>query len=555
MKNTKNLKKENFSNRIYFQVEDILFKKDVLADIKVTIKRKDRIIKIRLNNNKSFCVSYEKYGKKKILDDDRNKQWIKLLEKSINKQLKKSSFKKSYIINLNDNVKLSNLKNVSNLEEIEIISPTTIVCYAGYKDISEFINLNDSKVKVQEDDYVEIPSDEIKQIEDINENIEEIVTQSRSIKSRSRALKQPYLTRIGDSKTNNNNVYPENLYVFVLDTGIYEHADLNINKEMSMDFTDSSIGWSDRIGHGTHVAGTIGAKNSSFAVAPGVTLIAHKVLADNGRGSTENIIRSLTEIEKFKQKNPSSNVIVNMSLGRTISRSEAIYNAYNTTGYPTKTTKYKKNYETLIQKLISLGVTFMIAAGNSTIDASAAIPGRVPEAITVGAYVFSNNQPNSRGPNNNIATFSNFGYLIDIMSPGVDIYSTWHGYIDDDTEDNKIYSTISGTSMATPIVTGAVVNMIKVESVKNPGKILTPSEIKQRLQDDSIQSYNVDSTLNRKIVMENKSESLCWRPQTSIFTEGDCKKWWLNTNNLEKTRPYSLYIGPYTKDEKIITNY
>jgi subtilisin family serine protease len=550
----KKCNKPSFSTEIYFQVENILYEKDVLADIKVKIKCKEKVIKIMLNNNKYLSICYKKYGKKKILDEDRNKKWIKLLKKSINKQLKKSSFKNVYIAELNDNVKLSDLKKRSLLEEAERISANTIVFYATDKNLDAFIRLNASKLNIEQSEFIAVPANERDRINKINENINELVNESRSIKSRSRALKKSYLTRIGDSNTNNNNVYPSNLYVFVLDTGIFKHRDLNIDEKLSMNFTDSEIGWSDRDGHGTHVAGIIGAKNSRFALAPGVKLIAHKVLGDDGLGSTENIFRSLNEIKNFKQKNPSSNVVVNMSLGENLSREEVISSSY-INGIPTKPPKFV-SCEKLIQELIKMGVTFIVAAGNDTADASVTTPARVPEAITVGAYVF-NEVDNPKEPNNNIADLSNFGSSISIMAPGVEIYSTWHGYVDEDTINNTLYTSLSGTSMATPIVTGAVVNMINVEYRRDPSKILTPSEIKQRLQDDSKNSSLNGNTQNEKISMINNSKSLCWEnPPPSNYNETDCNNFWFTPKNLEKTYPHSLYIGSYNNENGVpISNY
>lgn len=558
----KKCNKLSFSTEIYFQVENILYEKDVLADIKVKIKCKEKVIKIKLNNNKYLSICYKKYGKKKILDEDRNKKWIKLLKKSINKQLKKSSFKNVYIADLNDNVKLSDLKNISLLEEVEAISASTIVFYATDKNLDAFIRLNVSNLNVEQADFFTVPDNEQDRINNINENMNELVIQSRSIKSRSRALKKSYLTRIGDSNTNNNNVYPSNLYVFVLDTGIFKHEDLNIDENLSMDFTDSEIGWSDMNGHGTHVAGIIGAKNSIFAVAPGVKLIAHKVLGDDGKGSTENIVRSLTKIKEFKQdkqkKNIAVNIVVNMSLGDNLSRKEVISSSY-VNGIPTKPPKFASD-EKLIQELIGMGITFIIAAGNETVDASVSTPARVPQAITVGSYAF-NEVNNPKEPNNTIADFSNFGPLVTIMAPGVDIYSTWHGYVDEDTIDNTLYTSLSGTSMSTPFVTGAVVNMIKVESMRNPSKILTPSEIKQRLQEDSINSFNDNSlngnTRNKQISMKmtDKSKSLCWKQPPSYYNKTDCNNFWFAPGNLEKTRSYSLYIGNYKINNQLVSNY
>jgi len=562
----KNNDKKKLSTHIYFQVEDILYEKDNAADIKITIKRKEKIVKIRLNNNKSFCISYKKYCKKEILDDD--KKWIRTLKKSIHKQLKKTSFKKLFIITLANNVNLRQLKKINEIKIDSRLSDNTYSCYANDQDIDIFVSANDSKVTFEENEYIEVPADEIEQIERINENIEDISENIgdalRSIKSRSRSksIKEPHLTRIGDSNTNNNIVYPPNLYVFVIDSGIYEHPDLNINKELSRDFTNSDIGWSDNNGHGTHVAGTIGAKNSNTAVAPGVQLIAHKVLGENGRGSVGEVIESLGVIKKFKEDYPSSIIVVNMSLGMSTARNNALSYSYGSNGVATNPPIFSE-IEKRIQNLIQMDVTFIIAAGNSTIDAYTVTPARIPQVIAVGAYVYSKNpNPICRGgycgSKNNIAIFSNFGSSVSIMAPGVDIYSTWHGYINktEMNNNNNVYGTLSGTSMAAPIVTGAVVNMIRAELNKT-GTILTPSEIKQRLQNDSEESYNdinFNVSRNEKIVMTNNVRSLCWTPPSS-FTQTECNTWWFTPNNLQKTRPYSLYVGSYKKNGVSISNY
>ncbi|MGW6513245.1 S8 family serine peptidase, partial [Streptomyces niveus] len=84
------------------------------------------------------------------------------------------------------------------------------------------------------------------------------------------------------------------------------------------------------------------------------------------------------------------------------------------------------------------GVTFGVAAGNDSSDASATSPARVEEAITVASSTVDDEQ----------SSFSNYGSIVDIYAPGSDITSTWNGS-DTDT------GTISGTSMATPHVVGA----------------------------------------------------------------------------------------------------
>ena len=85
-----------------------------------------------------------------------------------------------------------------------------------------------------------------------------------------------------------------------------------------------------------------------------------------------------------------------------------------------------------VSAAIQAGMPFAIAAGNENVDAGTTSPARVEAAITVGASDISNNR----------ADFSNFGAVVDVFAPGVDITSAW---IDSDTSTNKI----SGTSMAT----------------------------------------------------------------------------------------------------------
>jgi hypothetical protein len=119
--------------------------------------------------------------------------------------------------------------------------------------------------------------------------------------------------------------------------------------------------------------------------------------------------------------------------------------------------------------------------------------------------------------------------------------------------------------MAAPIVTGAVVNMIAVEAMKNPNKILTPQEIKNRLRSDAENSYAANT--NEKIKMVNPRKDLCWA-SPSEFKKNDCYNWWFNPtvnrrngniialSSLDQTYPYSVYIGRYTtKDGNLIENY
>jgi subtilisin family serine protease len=266
-----------------------------------------------------------------------------------------------------------------------------------------------------------------------------------------------------------------NTYVFVFDTGVEQHPLLNINTEFSRDFTVPRFlrngkenplfknGWStdsldprrNRLnGHGTHVAGTIGANNPTFAVAPGAPIVAYKILP----GTNVTMEKALTELENFRDNHPSANIIVNMSIG-----------------FAARTPQLRR-FETTINRLaLEKNITFVAAAGNSARDSSTSSPARLEGAITVASYDNALNQ---------FSWFSNFGNSVDIMAPGENIFSTWL---------NNGFNSIDGTSMATPIVAGACVNMIAVESRRNPNTILNPRQIKNRLRYDAINSLNNNS--------------------------------------------------------------
>ena len=221
--------------------------------------------------------------------------------------------------------------------------------------------------------------------------------------------------------------------VWIIDTGVdTDHPDLDVDTELSKCFVNNETSVEDDNGHGTHVAGIIGALNNSIGVvgvASGVKIIALKALNDDGEGSTSQLIRALN----YVGQNAISGEVVNMSLG-TDTISAALDNAVLT----------------LAQK----GILFSIAAGNESQKASLSSPGRVnhPNIFTVSAI-------DSLG---RFASFSDFGNdVVDLAAPGVRIVSTYS---------KGRYAQLSGTSMAAPHVAGILV--IEGKNIRTRGTAL-----------------------------------------------------------------------------------
>lgn len=222
------------------------------------------------------------------------------------------------------------------------------------------------------------------------------------------------------------------IVVGIIDTGIdYLHPALGggigpLFKVIGgYDFVNNDNDPMDDNGHGTHVAGIIAAKSDKVTgVAPGVSLMAFKVLDKWGSGMESTVIAG---IEHCVDPNNDGDItdkvdIANMSLG-----------GYGNPDDP---------ISTAVNNASSLGVTFCIAAGNSWDFSTIGSPGTARSAITVGALDNQNNVADfsSKGPNK-----EDFSIKPEIVAPGVDIYSAYL---------NNTYAVFSGTSMATPYVTG-----------------------------------------------------------------------------------------------------
>ncbi|XP_072177250.1 extracellular serine proteinase-like [Diadema setosum] len=216
--------------------------------------------------------------------------------------------------------------------------------------------------------------------------------------------------------------------VYILDSGINPNNTYFGGRAV---VGTDTVGGQDGIdcdGHGTHVAGTIGA--DSFGIARAATLYGIRVLDCNGRGTLTGLLDGLDWV----RKNAKKPAIVSMSL--TSIGSDALDAAVN--------------------DVYNDGITVVAAAGNDEADACYYSPGRNPNVLTVAATNDNDNEP----------AFSNYGNCVDLYAPGVYITSTWY------TSDNAT-ATISGTSMACPHVTGAAAIILQEHNSYSPRQVMT----------------------------------------------------------------------------------
>jgi subtilisin len=218
---------------------------------------------------------------------------------------------------------------------------------------------------------------------------------------------------------------------WIIDTGIdLDHPDLNVDATRSRSFISGQTSADDENGHGTHVAGIIGAKNNAIGttgVASGVKLVSLRVMDDEGEGRLSGIIQAVN----YVVQNGRAGDVVNMSLG-----GEGI----------------SATLERAIIRGAEAGILFAIAAGNEGKKVEDYSPARVNHAnvFTVSAM----NQ------NNRFASFSNYGTSIDVCAYGVRIPSAYM---------NGGYATLSGTSMSAPHVSGLL--LIKGSNLPTHGTV------------------------------------------------------------------------------------
>ncbi|MGV7002489.1 S8 family peptidase [Priestia megaterium] len=244
----------------------------------------------------------------------------------------------------------------------------------------------------------------------------------------------------------------QDVVVAVLDTGCQtDHPDL-INqviggKNFTDDFSGSDLKFDDNNGHGTHVAGTIAALQNGtgvVGVAPKAKLLICKVLGGDGSGSYDWIIEGIKYATNWRGKNGERVRVISMSLGGP-DDVPALHQA--------------------VKDAVAQGILFVCAAGNegdSKEDTyEYAYPGGYNEVIEVGAVDLSGR----------LSSFSNNNTEVDCVAPGEDIVSTYPG---------SQYAKLSGTSMATPHVSGVLAVLIHKAEFEF-GRKLTEAELYAQL--------------------------------------------------------------------------
>ncbi|WP_415953956.1 S8 family peptidase [Streptomyces sp. KLOTTS4A1] len=225
----------------------------------------------------------------------------------------------------------------------------------------------------------------------------------------------------------------EGVTAYIIDTGVrISHNDFGGRASYGYDAVDDDNTAQDGHGHGTHVAGTVA--GGSYGVAKKAKIVAVRVLDNNGSGTTAGVVAGIDWVTQ----NAVKPAVANMSLG----------------GGADST------LDAAVRNSIAAGITYSLAAGNESTDASTRSPARVAEGITVGATTSSDSR----------ASYSNYGSVLDIFAPGSSITSAWNS-------SDSATNTISGTSMAAPHVAGAAA----LYQSENPSA--TPAQVRDALVD------------------------------------------------------------------------
>lgn len=294
----------------------------------------------------------------------------------------------------------------------------------------------------------------------------------------------------------NQGLTGKGIVVAVVDTGIYNHPDLSGRIVAFKDFVKNKMSPYDDNGHGTHVAGDIaanGSKSGSRYRGPAYEagVVGVKVLDKMGSGQLSTVIEG---VQWCTDNRDTLGIrVINMSLGAAASES------------------YTDDPMCMaVEKAWLGGIVVCVAAGNEGPQAkTVGTPGIDPLVLTVGAL----NDSNTTAPGDDlVADFSSRGPTVDgltkpdVMAPGVNIISlrSPNSYIDKRNKQTRVndwYTTLSGTSMATPVCAGVVALLLQHD------RSLTPDMVKSRLM-KSARTLNLDPNIQGSGVVDALGASL-----------------------------------------------
>lgn len=219
--------------------------------------------------------------------------------------------------------------------------------------------------------------------------------------------------------------------IYVIDTGIRTtHTEFTGRVDTARGFTaiTDGMGFQDCHGHGTHVAST--AAGTKYGMAKQATVIPVRVLGCSGSGTLAGLIAGIQHV--VETCGPNRTCVANLSV----------------------TGPFSTALDDAVAGAVATGISFVVAAGNDQSSTCTGSPAHVPSAITVAAV----------DDQDCVAPFTNLGSCVDLFAPGASILGA-----DKDSDTDSMV--ISGTSMATPHVAGAIAELMSCRGWMTPATI------------------------------------------------------------------------------------